>query len=312
LTSALSKEPREIDYRLRPGKAVERKMIVELCGRLAPLGVPLSQFRYAGMGSIYFVDFLLFHRAFGMENMISIEGRDALIDRCTANRPLDCIRVEHTDAASFVSSLSDGVPTVLWLDFDGVLDDDRLDETAQAVVALAVPSVVAVTVQVNAEPEGKRLDTYAARFARRSVPPVDKPEQLSRAKTPEVMYAILAAALVDAIETRATFEQVAYSQLGHFVYEDGARMLTVVGVLHRPDAAGTVTACAFDELSFYRPGAEPFVIDVPKLTHRERAAIDRLLPTGDTSGAPPEVAEQAVAAYAAVYRHLPFFVDAVL
>lgn len=184
--------------------------------------------------------------------------------------------------------------------------------TSRACASGSGPDQEITSSWVNAEPEGKRLDTYAARFARRSVPPVDKPEHLSRAKTPEVMYAILAAALVEAIETRAMFEQVAYSQLGHFVYEDGARMLTVVGVLHRPDAAATVAACAFDELSFYRPDAKPFVIDVPKLTHRERAAIDRLLPTGDISAAPPEVAEQAVAAYAAVYRHLPFFVDAVL
>ena len=50
--------------------------------------------------------------------MISIEGRNALLARCTANKPLDCIRVEHIDAASFVSGLSDGVSTVLWLDID--------------------------------------------------------------------------------------------------------------------------------------------------------------------------------------------------
>ena len=287
-------------------------MIVELCGRLAPLGVPLAKYRYAGMGSIYFVDFMLFHRAFGMANMISIEGRDALVDRCTANRPLDCIRVEHTEAASFVADLADGLPTVLWLDFDGVLDDDRLDEVAQAVAALAVPSVVAVSVQVNAEQEARRIDTYAKRFARRSVPVVDKPEDLSKAKTPEIMYRILAAVIAEAVETRATFEAVAYRQLGHFVYEDGAKMLTVVGVLHHPDGTAALDACAFDELSFHKPGAEPCVIDVPKLTYRERAAIDRLLPDGDMSAAPPEVEAAAVTDYAAVYRHLPFFVDAVL
>ena len=89
-------------------------------------------------------------------------------------------------------------------------------------------------------------------------------------------------------------------------------MLTVVGVVHDADAAETLTACAFRQLTFHRDGADAFVIDVPKLTYRERAAIDRLLPTGDTSAAPPEVTEKAVAAYADIYRHLPFFVDAML
>ena len=287
-------------------------MIVELCGRLASLGVPLARYRYAGMGSIYFVDFLLFHRAFGMADMISIEARDALIARCTANRPLRCIRVEHTDAASFVPGLADGTPTILWLDFDGVLDDDRLDETAQAVATLAAPSVIAITVQANAEREDRRVQSYANRFARRNVPVVNKPEDLSRAKTPGVLYEILAAEIQEAVATRATLEDVAYRQLAYFVYEDGARMLTVVGVLHTQGQTADLAACDFEALSFHRSGAEPFVINVPKLTYRERTAIDRLLPSGDFSAAPAEVERDAVDAYAAVYRHLPFFVDAVL
>lgn len=113
--------------------------------------------------------------------------------------------------------------------------------------------MVAVTVQVNAEPEGKRLDTYAARFARRSVPPVDKPEHLSRAKTPEVMYSDLGSRTGrrdrDPRNVRASCLQSTRA-----LRLRGRRMLTVVGVLHRPDAAATVTACAFDELSLYPAG----------------------------------------------------------
>jgi hypothetical protein len=63
---------RKIDYRLRPAKAVERRMMAESFLRLRPFG-SVETYRYVGMGSVYFADFSLFHAVCGFETMVSIE-----------------------------------------------------------------------------------------------------------------------------------------------------------------------------------------------------------------------------------------------
>ena len=61
---------RKIDYRVRPAKAVERKMFVEILRKLSEFG-RLEGYRYVGLGSLYFSDFKLFHRVLGFDSMIS-------------------------------------------------------------------------------------------------------------------------------------------------------------------------------------------------------------------------------------------------
>lgn len=283
-------------------------MLVEVASRMAPLGPALGDYRYVGMGAIYFVDFMVFHRAFGMTDMVSIEGRPSLVERCAANRPIDCIEVMGREAASVIAELNDGKPTICWMDYDGTLNDDRLDEVTQAIAALAAPSLYVITVHVHPGSEPDRLEEYARRFARRSVPPVDNPAQLNRARYPRLAYSILNTEIQTAVRERHAADPVAWTQIAHFAYEDGAPMLTVAGVLHASDAA--IDICGFENLDYSSADDRAFRISVPKLTYRERAQIDRLLPHGDLSDAPGEVAPESIADYAKIYRHLPFFVDA--
>jgi len=60
-----------IDYSVRPAKFAERKMLSEMLGRLKVFG-SLETYRYIGFGSIWFSDCVLFHRALGIEHMVSI------------------------------------------------------------------------------------------------------------------------------------------------------------------------------------------------------------------------------------------------
>src|SRR2546421_725771 len=78
----------KIDYRLRPAKSIERKMFAEAFRKLSEFG-RLDAYRYVGMGSFYFSDFILFHRLLGLRQMISIEGEDdpSKQERFTFNLP---------------------------------------------------------------------------------------------------------------------------------------------------------------------------------------------------------------------------------
>ena len=52
----------KVHYELRPAKQVERRMLVDALLGLAVAGFPIQDYQYTGMGSIYFIDFILFHR----------------------------------------------------------------------------------------------------------------------------------------------------------------------------------------------------------------------------------------------------------
>lgn len=63
----------------------------------------------------------------------------------------------------------------------------------------------------------------------------------------------------------------------NFNYRDGARMLTMGGLLYDRGQAGIVNG-AFDGLSFIRPDEEPYLIEIPYLTYREMRYLDTHLP----------------------------------
>ena len=65
---------RKIDYRVRPAKHAERMMMCEAFARLGAFD-ELPSYQYVGLGSVYFVDFLLFHRILGIRDMVNIEGQ---------------------------------------------------------------------------------------------------------------------------------------------------------------------------------------------------------------------------------------------
>src|SRR5262249_18751827 len=79
-----------VDYSIRTNKNIERKLVFD---RLRTLDAALhfSTYRYMGLGSMWFVDFVLAHRALRINELWSLEESNA--DRAEFNKPYDCIRI---------------------------------------------------------------------------------------------------------------------------------------------------------------------------------------------------------------------------
>jgi hypothetical protein len=310
--SGLAPEPREIDYRIRPAKNVERKMLLEICSRMGAVE-DMSSYRYVGMGSIYFVDFSLFHRAFGIDSMISLEGREGLMERCEWNRPFDCIEVRPTSVEAALAELRSEVPTIMWLDYEDKLDAPILSQLTEACEVLAPRSILIATINASPDALGSRVRNFHRRFGRRDAGIVKTDEDLGKVKLRELNYRYMQRAVDEAVTTRAIRDGIAQRQLAHFTYRDGADMLTVAWLLYRDDEAGQIEdSCGFDNLPFVRDGDDPFDIAVPKLTYRERLALDRLLPEGDIDHPPGSISPDDAKAYSLLYRQMPVYVDAVI
>ena len=73
--SPLGKSWENVHYEFRPAKQVERRMLIHTFQSLMELGFPISKYKYTGLGSIYFVDFAMFHRYLGISKFLKRGGK---------------------------------------------------------------------------------------------------------------------------------------------------------------------------------------------------------------------------------------------
>jgi hypothetical protein len=299
-----SREPIEVDYRIRPAKQAERNLLCDLVARLDRLR-PVTDFRYVGMGSIYFVDFALLHRLFGLTTMVSIEQREDIVERCRFNMPYAGIDLIEKSVGSALAELRSPQPTIMWLDYTGPTTSGRLEEIAVACGDLATPSAFFVTTDVTPGRAETRLADFRKHFGDRDAALIRSAADINRKKIAPLIWNYIDGAIRDAVRDRADHAQ--YQQLLHVRYADGAAMLTVGGLIYSAD--DDVGKCDFSSLDFVKEGDKAYELRVPKLTYRERAALDQLLPTGDLSAAPSGLEDEDVSDYARLYRHAPFYTD---
>lgn len=108
----------KINYSLRPAKNIERKMLCEVITRLS-LIQSIEKYRYIGFGSPYFTDFVLLHKMFGINDLISIEKDKFNEARFIFNKPYSCIDMMFEDSHDALKKIKNWKkPTILWLDYD--------------------------------------------------------------------------------------------------------------------------------------------------------------------------------------------------
>lgn len=89
-----------VNYLLRPKKQIERKIIIEILQELSD-DIGLSQYRYVGFGSIYYYDFILFHKYLRLNDLVSLDNKP-LPRRFKFNLPYDYVSFENKDATDYL------------------------------------------------------------------------------------------------------------------------------------------------------------------------------------------------------------------
>lgn len=304
-----------VRFDLRPAKSIERKMLCELFRRLSALS-PLDRYRYVGMGSTYFSDFSLFHKALGIEDMVSIEREVQSRARFEFNCPYRCVRFEFGESTSVLSRLTWEAPTILWLDYDGKLTRDILGDIKHAAAKAGAGSVLTVTVNAHPDQGAKAtLRKLKDRVGEDKIPIDVKPKALLLWGLATVCRRIVVNEIEETLRQRNAglkdADRLRFKQLVHFHYRDTAYMMTVGGILYQDANASEIEKCAFHQLRFFRDGAEACRIEVPCLTYREIRGLDTLLPCDD----PDDfvgfdwLPSDDVKSYALIYRYFPIFTE---
>jgi len=309
-----------INYGLRPAKNVERKMICEAFRRLSEFA-QLKSYRYVGFGSTYFSDFVLFHKALGIRSMTSIEKHAAVKERFAFNKPYKCIAVQFGECGDVLKELTWNDRTLMWLDYDGRLDADVLSDVGFCVAN--APSGSLLLVSVNVQPEKfvdtevneKALSDLKERMGEEKVPADIRAQDLEDWGTALVCKRILdneiAQGLAERNGLRSPETKIQYKQILNFHYRDGARMLTIGGVLVDAGLLPSFAKCDFTGLDFVRTDSTPYLIEIPNLTYREMRALDKQLPIDDPKNLKAEgVPAEDLQKYERIYRYFPTFAEA--
>lgn len=312
----------KINYLLRPSKQVERKLFVEALHRLASLGYCVPDYTYLGLGSVYYADFLLFHKYLYLDDMICAESAP-IPKRMMFNRPFDFIRLEMKEVAELIPDLKRDRKHFVWLDYDDPLDASMLQDTAGLLHVLAPGSILVVT--VDAEPRlPKNADTNKMtgdQLIDLAVAQIS--EQLGRyysgkigrsvftpSSLPPFYANVLMSHIREQISKRAN---MGFLQLFNFQYADGAHMLSLGGLIDDKEQLSKVRASDLFDLDFVHDDTEPILISVPPLTMREKHHLDQIVRTPGSSGDLPfELDEQMLTNFCKYYRHYPTYQETLL
>jgi len=105
-----------INYMFRPKKQIERKIFIELFQKIQhALNTNISEYQYIGLGSIYYYDFILFHKYLNIKDMVSLDDKD-YPNRFEFNKPFDFITFKQMLTTEFLSNNEIDKRSFIWFD----------------------------------------------------------------------------------------------------------------------------------------------------------------------------------------------------
>ena len=318
--NSIGKSYEKVHYEFRPAKQVERRMLLHAFHELRNLGYKISSYEYTGLGSIYFVDFALFHRYLGLTRMTSVEVDMDIRKRVKFNCPYKLINVVHDDISAQIARLSSERQHILWLDFDSILTEELLSAVQLAAMQLSVRSILLVTVDV--EPPGRPEDgpaqwnpTAWMRHYRQEAGAhfwrgISR-RDFARDKLPATNARILQAVIDEGLRER----EADFIGMFSFLYADGHQMLSVGGMIGSEEDRRRIQSLDRNELFFIRDDItkNPFLIRVPLVTRKERHHLDQNMPC--RKGWSPFAFEMKlgdIEDYSRIYRYYPAYAEMLL
>jgi hypothetical protein len=311
----------KINFNLRPAKRIERKLVAEALTCIYRYDTP-RRFGYVGMGSFYFSDFVLFHRLFGLERMISIEMDRSNENRFTFNKPYDCIEMAWGSTTEQLPSLAifSERPVICWLDYYSTLTGSVIGDV-QTVLQRAQPGS-ALLVTLNSRPidSKARLRKFEEELAADTRRLGDK-ELLGQGARglaqfmSEILNASIESTVADMNAGRVTKDKIEVRQIVYMAYQDGDPMVTIGWLVLDPEQASKLDASpsVLDAPGVSLQGGGLMEVRAPVLTFREIAHLKSILPNGSASddfeqkvGAIPA---QDARLFARLYRYFPSFAD---
>ncbi|MBQ08607.1 MAG: hypothetical protein CMD96_02325 [Gammaproteobacteria bacterium] len=308
-----AKSYEKVHYEYRPAKQVERRMLLDTFQKLMKLGFPISDYQYTGLGSIYFIDFIMFHKYLGIQKMYSIESSPNIDKRVKFNKPFKLVNIEMEDIANYIPKLSIDLQHILWLDYDHILTEKIINTIVLACSQLSPGSIFLVTLDI--EPPGEPQegpDEWKKHFfleAENYLLPKYKAIKFSRSKLPEINASIIKQAISEGLLGR---KNVSFIPLFNFLYADGHQMISLGGMIGSEDHKQKTKILDKQKLPFLRNDIVkyPYKIRVPLVTRKERLYLDSAMPC-NKNWKPKEfeLKKKEIEDYRKIYKYYPAYTE---
>ena len=305
-------------YALRPSKQVERKLLVEALRALDRGGLKIARYLYVGLGSPYFVDFILFHKLLGIKSMICVE-HDDIPRRMRFNRPFPFVRIRMRSFASVLPDLPRRRPMLVWLDYDDPVSESMFEDIEGLIYVAAPKSILVVTAncepRVLAKPNSPDEETRVASILARLGPTVGRyrsihGSEVTRANLPRTLSDGVLTHMKEAASKRADLDF--YPFLSHS-YADGHQMVTLAGILGEKGTPAVMMRSGVFDLSFCSPNPVPMSISVPPVTERERQWLEQhVRDSWKVDRVRFEIDETIFESFKKVRRYYPTYVETLL
>ena len=310
-----------VNYSLRPAKSIQQQLVFEGMRMLGQVVDPYpADLVFVGLSSIWFTDFVLAHKSLGIVDMVSIEANEIACARARFNRPFRTVRVEEGRSSEVLDRLfEDGTinerPWLVWLDYDGGMDEEVLGDVQSIVERAPARSVLLVTFNGDGRNYGPvrkggeeiRRETLSDLFGETFPDTVDD-EELTNKGTGKLLGKLTLDKMVE--YARAAGRSGGFEPAFQLRYADGAPMVTVGGVLptkaDRKAVEGTVKdaswPCMLDE-----------VIEAPPLTTLEALTLQAHHPRAEpltrreVQGLGFDLKDEQLRTFARYYRQYPTF-----
>lgn len=317
-----------IPYHLRPNKAVERGLFIQALRRINKY-VNISDYRYIGFGGPFMEDFKILHQELRISNMICIEKDENTRIRQKFNKPLSCIDFYERACSStdFVNAHDFDRQSIVWLDFISFNDlNKQLSDVVRLIGKLSHGDIFKVTLNAHSpnlgKPEGDDdvMEYRLNRFKELITEEYESHElnaELMHAK--QFPYAVLASLKRAISKGMASAVDLQVVPINAFVYEDGQKMLTAMGiVLEKNQIAEFNEKTSISSWVYYSERWEQIKnISLPALSSRERLLVEQMLPGSnydeirETLGFYPAekeaLAKEQMENFISYYRTFPWF-----
>jgi len=305
-----------INYSLRPNKNVERKLIARILHAISKSPrFDWREYRYLGLGSMWFVDFIMMHKSIGIGDLVTIEKEHSRARRVAFNVPFSCVQVKIGMSTSVIRELPWDKRTIAWLDYDDQLRSYMFDDLNEIVVKSTSGDIIMVSVNAEASQltvleNGVAVDPMLVLrgLVNQTYIPVDAEKRLSRNQFPtlvgDIMFNFLKSSVL------STTRDLDFFPLFNFAYADGAKMVTYGGMIVDKSDEKIMKELALQSSFEFVAQHGQFDIQVPHLTLKEKLEMDKRMPCSSApkpEELPFELKPTEIEAYMKFYRDYPMF-----
>jgi hypothetical protein len=268
-----------ISYDLRPGKQIERRIVLDSLQAAKASGLPIEAFPFVGMGGVRYIDFLMANRVIGSRKFVSIEHDGDLIPRCEFNKPFHDLQIFSGTASEFIQNNGFSGPSIVWFDYERAISTDLSDDMVALSASVAAGSFVFLTATAELPPNIRAIKGLEKRvtkikedlgvFADRVSATDMSPDNFRKTAAQ-----ILRAALSFGFAGRADGEFYPFLKLN---YRDTTWMMTIGGYFGSKDEIVRLRKAFKGRCDFLKPNNQDFIYTVEQfnITDAERRLFDR-------------------------------------